>query len=143
MVGQECDACGKRILEPESAMRDGDLLFCDRICRRNHQKSVGHGLEGYRSWTAPPRDESASAPSGTEGSTGLAAALGPLQTIWLEPRSTIRRIVDPDPTYLVLPITALAGVIQMLNTASNLSWGDRFPLPLVLLLAAVLGPIGG
>jgi hypothetical protein len=67
----------------------------------------------------------------------------PFVSIWLNPRDTVRAILQRDPTYLVLPLAALSGVFQTLARASDRSAGDMLSLPAILALAISLGAIGG
>lgn len=43
----------------------------------------------------------------TEDLTG-----SPFKTIWLQPRATVQKLVDTNPTYLVLVLAALSGIAQ-------------------------------
>jgi len=68
--------------------------------------------------------------------------LSPWLSIWIKPRETIRRIVDSDPSYRVLLLTALAGIGQALDRASTRNTGDDLSLPVILVICLVAGPIG-
>ncbi len=67
----------------------------------------------------------------------------PWFTMWTQPRQTIRHIVNTDPYYHVKLLAAIAGIGHALNRASNRSAGDDLPLIAILLLAVVVGSIGG
>jgi hypothetical protein len=69
--------------------------------------------------------------------------LNPWLSIWTQPRATIRQIVDTDPTYLVVPLAALGGIGHALDRASMRNAGDTLPLAGILVLALVVGPLGG
>jgi Yip1-like protein len=47
---------------------------------------------------------------------GATDSIAPFFTIWTEPRETIRRIVDTDPTRYVLPLAAVAPVLATLES---------------------------
>ena len=67
----------------------------------------------------------------------------PFLTIWIHPRSTIRSIVDSDPTRLVLVLGALSGVARFLDTAVGRSLGDVLPVGTILLLLLTVAPVLG
>lgn len=69
--------------------------------------------------------------------------LNPWSSIWTQPRATIQQIVDTNPRHSVLVLAALAGIGDVLNRASVKHLGDHLHWPMILLLAAVIGPIGG
>jgi hypothetical protein len=72
-----------------------------------------------------------------------AAPLNPWLTIWIWPRKTMRQIVDADADYLVTLLAMLAGFDQALGEATSENMGDTRSLPVIFLLCAILGPIGG
>ena len=72
-----------------------------------------------------------------------ARILNPWLTMWTQPRATIQQIVDEDPKRFVLALAALGGFFEVLDRASARSMGDEFELPLILLIALILGPLGG
>lgn len=63
--------------------------------------------------------------------------------MWLHPRATVRHLVETRPQYGVLLLTVLGGIAQSLDRMSGRNAGDSMALPAVLVLAVVLGPIGG
>lgn len=67
----------------------------------------------------------------------------PWLTIWLDPRGTIRRIVEHDPKQLVLLLASLSGMSQTLNSAAQRSIGDDLALPYILASVIIGGPISG
>lgn len=67
----------------------------------------------------------------------------PWISIWLNPRTTIQKIIETDPEGLNIVLASLAGVSQVLARASGSGKGDHLSLPVILLIAALLGPIGG
>jgi len=67
----------------------------------------------------------------------------PWLTIWLSPRKTIRRIVDTNPEYMVIPLAVFSGVYRVLDRASKQGLGDSFPLTWILVLALLGGLVGG
>jgi hypothetical protein len=64
----------------------------------------------------------------------------PFLTIWTRPRATIRSIVDQDPTFRVLPIAMIGGVVQALQMESLFSAGSLFSIPVILLISVAIGP---
>ena len=73
----------------------------------------------------------------------LPSGRNPWLSIWTSPRATVREILDTDPAYMVLPLTALAGFFESLGRASWKNLGDHVSLPLILLFCAIGGPLGG
>lgn len=69
--------------------------------------------------------------------------LNPWLSIWTKPRATIQQIVDTDPERFVLVLAAVAGFVKVLDRASMKHLGDRFEWPMIIAIAAVIGPIGG
>ncbi len=69
--------------------------------------------------------------------------LNPWTSIWFNPRKTIRYIVDTDVGYRVHLLAMLAGVAQALDRAVSRDYGDSMPWYVVLLLAVMLGALGG
>ena len=67
----------------------------------------------------------------------------PWLKIWTEPRGTIRAIVDTDPTRYVLLLAVIGGIAESLNRASTQDLGDTWPVVGIVLLALLLGSIGG
>jgi hypothetical protein len=51
--------------------------------------------------------------------------------------------VDTDPDRKVLLLAAIAGIGEVLNKASTKSTGDHLSLVAILLLAVIVGPLGG
>ncbi len=70
-------------------------------------------------------------------------ALNPWTAIWLQPRATLRRILDDDPTRTVLLLAALCGIARFLEQASVENLGDVLPWPRILVSAIFIGPVGG
>jgi Yip1 domain len=64
----------------------------------------------------------------------------PFLTIWTRPRATIRSIIEQDPTFRVLPIAMVGGIVQALQIESLLSAGSQFSILVILLIAVVVGP---
>jgi hypothetical protein len=64
----------------------------------------------------------------------------PFLTIWTRPRATIRSILEKAPTFRVLPIAMVGGIVQALQIESLLSAGSHFSILVILLMALVVGP---
>jgi hypothetical protein len=67
----------------------------------------------------------------------------PWFTIWLNPRKTMREILDSDPTRMVIVLSVLGGIAESLDKAEAKHMGDKLPLPAILAICLILGPIGG
>ncbi len=63
--------------------------------------------------------------------------------MWTKPRRTIQHIVDTNPEHMIVPLAALVGVSTALNAASDRSMGDTVEWPIIVVLAALVGPILG
>ncbi len=90
--------------------------------------------------------------TGAAGSGAVAGSLrpaaagatgSPFLSIWLHPRDTIRRIVATDPRRYVLTIVMLAGIFGALDRLSARNAGDLLSFQTILLLAVIIGPLGG
>ena len=64
----------------------------------------------------------------------------PFLTIWTRPRATIRGIVNTNPAYRVLPIAIAGGVLEALQLESLVFAGEQLTVPIILLIAVVIGP---
>ena len=84
----------------------------------------------------------AAVPAAGETRPSPVRPLFPWLSIWLWPRRTIRQIVGADPRYGLPLIVVLAGLARGLGTAVSANAGDTVTLPTILILAAVLGPLG-
>ncbi|REK09895.1 MAG: YIP1 family protein [Planctomycetota bacterium] len=69
--------------------------------------------------------------------------LNPWRSIWTQPRATIRQIVDTNPTNMVVLLAAIGGISQALDQAAARGLGGMIPMPAVLGVALVFGPILG
>ena len=69
--------------------------------------------------------------------------MNPWLSIWTKPHATIQQIVDTNPTHLVLLLAAIDGFSTALDRASTKSLGDKLDWPVILLIAAIVGPIAG
>lgn len=69
--------------------------------------------------------------------------LNPWFSIWTKPRATMQQIIETNPTRFVLLLAAVSGFGEALNQASMSAIGDHLAWPLIVAIAAVLGPIGG
>ena len=68
-------------------------------------------------------------------------SFNPYKSIWLQPRSTIQRIVDTNPTYLVLVLLALTGVSYGVSAASAEGWGYDMSLLWVFVIIVAIFPL--
>ncbi len=68
------------------------------------------------------------------------SATNPFLTIWTRPRATIRGILEHAPNFRVLPIAMVGGILQALQIESLFGAGSHFSIPVILLIALVLGP---
>lgn len=67
----------------------------------------------------------------------------PWFTIWTRPRATMREILDTDPEQMVVLLAMRGGFGQSLDRASLKEVGNVFPVPIIILFAAVGGAVGG
>lgn len=67
----------------------------------------------------------------------------PFLSIWIQPRRTIRRIVDSNPGKYVVVLAMLAGIEQVLGRAAWRSLGDYLSLAAILGISFIFGPIFG
>lgn len=79
----------------------------------------------------------------TEPPSPEPAAFKPWRDIWLQPRVTIRRLVEFDPAYMVILLGALAGISEALDRASSRNQGDHMGLAAIIMVALVFGSLGG
>jgi hypothetical protein len=59
--------------------------------------------------------------------------IDPWLSMWLQPRRTVRHLVDQRPDHGVLLLTALGGIAESLDSMSGRNAADSLPLPVVLL----------
>ena len=106
--------------------------------------SLADGADHCRLCRAPVAVASAGAVTSAGAVASMSGANGnPFVTIWLHPRKTIRAILDRDVTYMVLAIAAVGGISQALGRMADRNAADKISFPVILLMAAVIGPIGG
>jgi hypothetical protein len=67
----------------------------------------------------------------------------PFVDMWLHPRETTRAILSGDPTYYVLPIAAAGGLWQAIDRLATKNAGDTLSMPVLLMVAFAIGPLGG
>jgi hypothetical protein len=64
-------------------------------------------------------------------------------SIWIRPRETVRYAIDNKSMRFALILVLISGVFDVLNGASQNNTGDVIPVPVILILAVVLGPVLG
>ena len=69
--------------------------------------------------------------------------LRPFLSVWTHPRSTVRAITAENPRFFVLPLAILAGIEQTLQRAYDNPKTASLPLPMVLIVALVIGFLWG
>lgn len=74
---------------------------------------------------------------------GSEPRLDPWLSTWIAPRKTIRQIVASDPKHLVLPLAAIGGIFRAIDLASRRSYGDVYPMPVLLIGIVGLGIVAG
>ena len=89
-----------------------------------------------------PLAYAAEIPSGIWPHDALDLGYWAFRTMWLQPRVTIRQIVNVNPEYHVNLLIALGGIAESLDRASVKNFGDKYSLGTILASALVLGPIG-
>ncbi|MDZ7315047.1 MAG: YIP1 family protein [candidate division KSB1 bacterium] len=73
----------------------------------------------------------------------FANIMNPWASIWLNPRGTIRQIVDTDPRRSLLLLAAGGGVAQACNFAVNMALGSALELDEIILFILAFGPLAG
>ena len=71
------------------------------------------------------------------------AGRSPWLTMWTRPRATMRETLDTDPERMVVVLAILGAFSQSLDKAALRNVGDIFSVPVIILVAAVAGAIGG
>lgn len=64
-------------------------------------------------------------------------------SMWLNPRKTIRQVVDINPRLHLLLLSSLGGIGQTLTNAASRAMGEQIPVPQLILLCVILGPLSG
>ncbi len=64
----------------------------------------------------------------------------PFLTIWTRPRATMRSIIDTNPSFLVLPIAMLGGILEAVQFEAMLGAGAQLSVPVIWLISVVVGP---
>lgn len=67
----------------------------------------------------------------------------PWFSIWKSPKETMREILDVDPNRHVLVLSAVAGIVEAFDWATDNNLGDSYSLFVVLLICFASGPIVG
>lgn len=67
----------------------------------------------------------------------------PWKTIWLNPRSTIRRIVEHEPRKHLLRLMILGGIAHALSYASAVNLADIISPGEILAMSLIAGPLSG
>jgi hypothetical protein len=88
--------------------------------------------------TAAPASSPTSGPSSIKHNS---VGIDPFLSLWLQPRATIRKIVDSDPSKHVFWLVCVAAFFNCLNQASARSIGDQVPTGALILIGAVLSPL--
>lgn len=70
-------------------------------------------------------------------------SLNPFTNVWTKPRETLQAILNFNPNYLVLLLSAIYGLKQGLDISALSVLGDNYPLWAILLGVIILGPIIG
>lgn len=78
-----------------------------------------------------------------ESGCKFANAMNPWTSIWLNPRGTIRQIVDTEPRRSLLLLAAGGGVAQACNFAVNMALGSALELDEIILFILFFGPLAG
>lgn len=67
----------------------------------------------------------------------------PWLSIWTKPKQTVRSIVDTDPKFGFLALSAIYGLPMALNFAQNFSLGEKVPIWAILIGALIVCTIFG
>lgn len=71
------------------------------------------------------------------------AVPNPFATIWTQPRSTVRHLLDTDPTRHVLQLAMAGGVAQSMSQGIGSGVGDTMELPAILGWIFLIGSLYG
>ena len=63
--------------------------------------------------------------------------------VWLKPKEVARYAIDFKPMRFAIILALIAGVLDVLNGASQNSLGDMMSVPRIFMMAIVMGPILG
>lgn len=63
--------------------------------------------------------------------------------VWLKPKEAARYAIDFKPMKFAIILALIAGVLDLLNGASQNSLGDGMSVPGILVMAIIMGPILG
>lgn len=69
--------------------------------------------------------------------------INPWKTIWLKPRTTIRYVIENSSKRDIAILIALAGFCYSLNKAAANDVSQSLPAHIIILIAAVAGPLSG
>ena len=69
--------------------------------------------------------------------------LNPWLSILTSPRKTIRQIVEYDPNYRLIILSAIYGFSALLGIAQNLKLGDKLDVYMIIIPAIILAPLWG
>lgn len=67
----------------------------------------------------------------------------PWTSIWMNPRETVRQLVEERPDYAVIPLAMALGITQIVMQASSNNWGDTLSMPYIFIAAVIGGPLSG
>lgn len=65
------------------------------------------------------------------------------KSIWLKPRETVRYAIDHKPMKFAVILALIAGIFDLLNASTQNNFGDSISIPMIFVLAIILGPILG
>ncbi|MEK5038431.1 Yip1 family protein [Sporosarcina sp. FSL K6-3457] len=64
-------------------------------------------------------------------------------SIWLKPRETVRYAINHKPMKFAVILALIAGIFDLLNGATQNNLGDTISIPMIFVLAIIVGPIFG
>lgn len=64
-------------------------------------------------------------------------------SIWLKPKATVRYAIDYKPMKFAVMLVLIAGIFDMLDAATQNNLGDSISVPMIFVLAIIVGPILG
>lgn len=142
------EASSPQIVRALIAVKEGDPSYQMRKAAAEslqvpaHRQILAQHPELQASAAAPVDLPLPGAPPAAEAGATPGKPLNPWLTIWIWPRRTIRQIIDADPSYQFVLLIILQGIARGLDVSSNRNLGDTMSLPGILLLSAIMGPIG-
>lgn len=69
--------------------------------------------------------------------------LNPWLAIWTKPRATVQQLIDTNPEFMVIALACIGGISRALDRAATRGLGEKWDLPITLIMAFAMGAISG